>query len=30
LVPLGIRHAGGDFLQASFGWRHGALSPENC
>ena len=30
LVPLGVRHAGGNLLQASFGWRHGALSPKNC
>jgi hypothetical protein len=29
LVPLGVRHAGGNLLQASFGWRHGALSPKN-
>ena len=27
LVPLGVRHAGRDFLQASFGWRHGRFLP---
>ena len=27
LVPLGVRHAGRDLLQASFGWRHGSFSP---
>ena len=30
LVPLGVGHAGRHFLQTGFGWRHGALSPENC